>query len=117
MRLDVADEAQVKQVVDQVVAELGRIDILVNNAGINTLKHRVTLDAFPKAEWDRIIAVDLTGLYLVSQAVTRQMLAQRPAGGRVINIASVAGFGAAPPAVRLYRRQSRGGQPHQDHGH
>ena len=47
--------------------------VLVNNAGTNTLHHRVTLDEFPRAEWDRILAVDLTGLYVVSQAAARAM--------------------------------------------
>ena len=64
----------------------------MNNAGINTLKHRVTIDEFPREEWDKILAVDLTGLYLVSKAVSRQMLLQERPGGRIINIASVGGL-------------------------
>jgi len=90
--MDVSDEAQVNEVVGNLVAEFGRLDILVNNAGINTHKHRVTIDAFPREEWDRILAVDLTGLYLVSKACTQHMLAQPEPGGRIINIASVAGL-------------------------
>ena len=76
--------------IDQVVAEHGRLDILVNNAGINTLAHRVTLDEFPRDEWDRILAVDLTGLYEVSKAAARVMRAR--GSGRIINIASIAGL-------------------------
>ena len=70
--------------------EFGRLDILVNNAGINTLKHRVTIDEFPREEWDRILAVDLTGLYEVSQAAARVMRKQK--SGRIINIASIVGL-------------------------
>ena len=68
----------------------GKIDILVNNAGVNTLQHRVTIDQFPREEWDRIVEVDLTGLYVVSRAVAGHMRQQR--WGRIINIASVVGL-------------------------
>ena len=81
---------EITAVIDQVVAEHGRLDILVNNAGINTLAHRVTLDEFPREEWDRILAVDLTGLYEVSKAAARAMRAR--GSGRIINIASIAGL-------------------------
>src|SRR6478672_5796757 len=50
--LDVTDSTQIDAVVDRVVRECGRLDILVNNAGVNTLAHRVTIDYFPKDEWD-----------------------------------------------------------------
>ena len=58
----------------------GQLDILVNNAGINTMAHRVTIDEFPRDEWDRILAVDLTGLYEVSKAAARVMRAEARAG-------------------------------------
>jgi len=90
MTLNVTDEAQVEQVTADIVRKFGRIDILVNNAGVNTMAHRVTIDAFPKSEWDRLINVDLTGLYLVSKSVTRVMKEQR--SGRVVNISSVVGL-------------------------
>ena len=59
--------------------EFGRLDILVNNAGVNTLHHRVPIDQFPRSEWDRIVQVDLTGLYLVSKAycATRSTVGSR----------------------------------------
>jgi NAD(P)-dependent dehydrogenase (short-subunit alcohol dehydrogenase family) len=88
--MDVTDEAQIQAVTDAIVRECGRIDILVNNAGVNTLAHRVPIDQFPRQEWDRIVGVDLTGLYLVSKAVTAIMRRQR--SGRIINIASIAGL-------------------------
>lgn len=88
--MNVTDPEQIDSVIGQVVQEFGRIDILVNNAGINTLKHRVTIDEFPKSEWDRILAVDLNGVFQVSQVASRVMRAQ--GAGRIINIASIAGL-------------------------
>jgi len=90
MEMDVTDEAQVRAVTEAIVRQHGRVDILVNNAGVNTLAHRVSIDQFPRDEWERILEVDLTGLYLVSKAVAGVMRSQR--SGRIINIASVAGL-------------------------
>lgn len=88
--MDVTNESQIQTVVENIVGEWGRIDILVNNAGVNTLAHRVPIDQFPRDEWDRIVGVDLNGLYLVSKAVGPVMRRQR--SGRIINIASIAGL-------------------------
>jgi 3-oxoacyl-[acyl-carrier protein] reductase len=88
--LDVTKPQEIETVIDKVVSQHGRLDILVNNAGVNTLVHRVTLDEFPREEWDRILAVDLTGLYEMSKAAAKAMRAQ--GSGRIINIASIAGL-------------------------
>lgn len=88
--MDVSDAAQVERGMARVIERFGRLDILVNNAGINTFHHRVTIDLFPTEEWDRLIKVDLTGLYLVSKAAARVMREQ--GRGRIINVASVAGL-------------------------
>jgi NAD(P)-dependent dehydrogenase (short-subunit alcohol dehydrogenase family) len=90
MHLDVADPAEVEAVAGEIVRRFGRIDILVNNAGINTLEHRVPIDQFPREEWERIVRVDMTGLYLVSRAVAGAMRSQKY--GRIVNIASVVGL-------------------------
>jgi NAD(P)-dependent dehydrogenase (short-subunit alcohol dehydrogenase family) len=90
MRMDVTAEPEVREVIHQTVANFGRLDILVNNAGVNTLDHRVTIDEFPREEWDRIIEVDLNGLYEVSRAGARVMKEQ--GAGRIINISSIAGL-------------------------
>ncbi len=82
--------ADIAEAVERVVDECGRFDILVNNAGVNTMAHRVTIDEFPRAEWDRILAVDLTGLYEMTRAAAAVMKRQR--SGRIINVASIAGL-------------------------
>lgn len=88
--MDVTDAAQITEAMHQIEQECGRLDILVNNAGVNTLAHRVNIDAFPRAEWDRILSVDLTGVYEVSKAAVP--LLRKAGGGRIINIASIAGL-------------------------
>jgi NAD(P)-dependent dehydrogenase (short-subunit alcohol dehydrogenase family) len=88
--LDVTNEGQAESVVGDIARSHGRLDIVINNAGVNTLAHRVPIDEFPRGEWDRILNVDLTGVYLVARAAARVMVAQ--GSGRIINIASVAGL-------------------------
>ncbi|HSQ55550.1 MAG TPA: SDR family oxidoreductase [Gemmata sp.] len=90
MRLDVTRADEIAAAVQQIVAENGRLDIVVNNAGVNTLAHRVTIDQFPREEWDRILAVDLTGVYEMSKVAAAVMRPQKT--GRIINIASIAGL-------------------------
>jgi NAD(P)-dependent dehydrogenase (short-subunit alcohol dehydrogenase family) len=89
-RLDVTDDAAVDAAIANIVERHGRLDIVVNNAGVNTAAHRVTIDQFPRREWDRLIQVDLTGLYLVSKAAAAVMVAQQR--GKIINISSVLGL-------------------------
>ncbi len=82
--MDVADEAQVKAGVQQVIAQLGKCDILINNAGMT--RDQLLL-RMKKADWDAVLATDLTGAFLTSQAVLPGMV--RAHWGRIINIASV----------------------------
>jgi NAD(P)-dependent dehydrogenase (short-subunit alcohol dehydrogenase family) len=90
MTLDVTNSAQIQDVIDRIVRDLGRLDILVNNAGINTMKARVTIDEYPREEWDPILAVDLTGVYEMSRKAAQVM--RKQGSGRIINIASIAGL-------------------------
>jgi 3-oxoacyl-[acyl-carrier protein] reductase len=87
---DIADERAIQEVVARIVRELGRVDILINNAGINTVKDRLPIDTFHREDWDRILRVDLTGVFVMSQAVIPQL--EAAGGGRIVNIASVAGL-------------------------
>jgi 3-oxoacyl-[acyl-carrier protein] reductase len=89
-RLDVTRAEEVRATIERIVSEFGKLDILVNNAGVNTMAHRVTIDQFPREEWDRILAVDITGLFEVSRAAAGPMRSQ--GSGRIINIASVVGL-------------------------
>ncbi|MGA8031762.1 MAG: SDR family oxidoreductase, partial [Casimicrobiaceae bacterium] len=81
---DVTIDDAVQRGIAEATARWGGIDILVNNAGI---QRRHPLTEFPKAEWDEIIATNLTGPYLVSQAVLPGMIARHR--GKIINIASL----------------------------
>ncbi len=85
---DVSSEADVAAMVEQVAARWGRIDILVNNAAISD--NRTILD-ITKEQWDAVIAVTLTGPFLVGRQVARQMVAQGT-GGKIVNVGSTSGF-------------------------
>src|SRR5215510_3484024 len=85
---DVASEDDIARLVKGVVAQWRRVDVLVNNAAISDNKHVLEIT---KAEWDKVIAVTLTGPFLMSQHVARQMVAQG-SGGRIVNIGSTSGF-------------------------
>ncbi len=88
--MDVTSAEQIDDVIGATLQEFGSLDILVNNAGVNTLKQRVPIDQFPIEEWNRVLAVDLTGLYLVSKAAGQVM--RKQGAGKIINIASVLGL-------------------------
>jgi 3-oxoacyl-[acyl-carrier protein] reductase len=83
---DVSDEQQVRAMVEAALAEFGRIDILVNDAGIFSQHHFVDLDV---AEWDRVISVNLRGVFLCTRFVLPGMLERK--SGKIINIASQLG--------------------------
>lgn len=87
---DVAQRADAGRMVQAAVDAWGRLDIVVNNAGITGSRQATLAHLTPDEEWDRVIAVNVTGVFRVASAAIRQMLAQE--GGTIINIASVAGF-------------------------
>jgi 3-oxoacyl-[acyl-carrier protein] reductase len=84
--LDVTDDSAIDRVVSGAIAKHGRIDILVNNAGIARDQLMMRMK---RADWDAVIATNLTAAYSCSQAVLRPMIKQR--GGRIIAISSVVG--------------------------
>ena len=90
--LDVTDPGQVEAVVTAVEADLGPVDVLVNNAGIG--ERAGFLDLSLEA-WRQVMDVNLTGVFLCSQAVARRMVASQR-GGAIVSVASVAGLTAVP---------------------
>ncbi len=91
---DVTDPEQVEATVARTLEELGRIDVLVNNAG--TVWGDSPED-IPLKGWQKVVDVNLTGVFLCSQAAGREMIAR--GGGKIVNIASVAGLRGGPPEV------------------
>jgi len=90
--VDVADEAAVKTVVAATLGELGRLDILVNNAGVGGPTLRVV--DMERADWDRTLAVNVTGAFLCSKHAVPHMVARK--SGRIVNITSIAGLMGYP---------------------
>lgn len=84
-RLDVTAAGQVEQVIDQVVAEHGRLDVLINNAGVDVT---APIEDLAVADWDRIIGVNLRGPFLMSRKALGVM--RRQGSGHIVNIVSTA---------------------------
>jgi len=91
VKVDVSKKEDVDQMVKKTLDAFKRIDILVNNAGTEKIAPSIELS---EADWDRVIDVNLKGEFLCSQAVGREMIKQKR--GKIINIASTAGYRAMP---------------------
>jgi len=89
---DVTDVDQWKVVVEHVLAEAGRIDVLVNNAGV---LHWATMTETTLDAWNRVVAINQTGVFLGMQAVAPAMKAQQ--SGNIVNISSVAAYSGSGP--------------------
>ena len=89
--LDVTDCSSIEDFVNSLAAEQGGIDILVNNAGIMFEK---TLDEQSEADWDRMMAVNLKGPFLMAKHVSPWMVAR--GGGAIVNVGSVEGIACNP---------------------
>ena len=102
--LDVCDEASVERAVAAVVERFGRIDILVNNAGDVNRKSVMELD---RADWERVMAINLTGPFLCTKHAARRMKAQGK--GKIINVASVYGLTAPSKGLQVAYTASKHG--------
>jgi meso-butanediol dehydrogenase/(S,S)-butanediol dehydrogenase/diacetyl reductase len=91
LRVDVTDEGSVRDLVHDVIERHGRLDILVNNAGVSRSLPFVDID---EAEWDRVFAVNVKGVYLACRAVVPHMMQRRY--GKIVNISSLVGKEAIP---------------------
>ncbi len=86
---DLADKAQVANLIDQAIATLGRLDILVNNAGLT--KDNLFM-VMKDEQWDEVIAVNLTSTFMLMRAAARAMMRAKTGYGRIVNISSVSGI-------------------------
>ncbi|MCM3244234.1 SDR family oxidoreductase [Cytobacillus oceanisediminis] len=91
---DISKPEDVHKVVDRTVKEFGTIDILVNNSGATW---GAPAEEMPLEAWRKVINVNVTGTFLMSQAAGKIMIEQK--SGKIINIASVAGLGGTDPRV------------------
>src|SRR5262245_46140703 len=94
---DVTDPGQWRAVVDRILGDHGHIDVLINNAGI---LHWATMTETELDAWNRVVAINQTGVLLGMQEAAAPMKQQR--AGSIINISSTAGFGRSAPWL-LYR--------------
>lgn len=85
---NVSSESDIESLVKDVVSQWGRVDILVNNAAISDNKNILEIT---KEDWDKVIAVTLTGPFLMSKYVAAQIVKQGSAG-KIVNVGSTSGF-------------------------
>ncbi|MFH1486614.1 MAG: SDR family NAD(P)-dependent oxidoreductase [Chloroflexota bacterium] len=90
LNFDIRSEEQVSEAVARVMKHFGKIDILVNNAGAAPGGDRVATTELPRVEWDRVLAINLTGTFMVSKVVAKEMV-RAGRGGKIIIVSSVAG--------------------------
>lgn len=100
---DVSDSHQVEDMVNQAVSTFGKIDILVNNAGIGPSPKSIT--DISEKEWDKVLAVNLKGVFLCSKAVVPHM--KEKSYGKIINISSMGAI--APPGPNSHYSAAKAG--------
>jgi NAD(P)-dependent dehydrogenase (short-subunit alcohol dehydrogenase family) len=94
---DVTDEDSVEGLFGQVRSSLGRVDLLFNNAGVSLPP--TPLAEVSRAEWDRVVATNLTGTFLCTREAFRVMRDQDPQGGRIINNGSISAMAPRPQSA------------------
>ena len=94
---DVTRPESVEALFDVVVARAGRVDVLINNAGV--FGRPAPVEDVGHADWSAVVQTNLTGAFLCAQAAFRQMIRQRPQGGRIVNNGSLSAHVPRPNAV------------------
>ncbi len=94
LHADVSDDSQVRAMLAEVAAKFGRLDVLINNAGTTTVIMPKDMDAISVEEWDRIFAVNVRGLFLVTRACLP--LLRKSARASIVNTASIVGLRPGP---------------------
>jgi 3-oxoacyl-[acyl-carrier protein] reductase len=94
---DVADDVQVRAMLDQCQREFGRLDVLVNNAAVTYFIPHADMEALTEDKWDRILAVNLKGPFFVCRAAVPLM--RSGGGGAIVNVASVAGLAGSGSSI------------------
>lgn len=106
MATDVSDEASAEAMTRRAADAFGALDILVNNAGVYATLKRMPFYEIAVEDWDRVMAVNLRGVFLCAKYAARQMIAAGR-GGRIINIASATVFSGSP--LWMHYVASKGG--------
>ena len=94
---DCAVEEDIRRLADETLERMGRIDILVNNAGASW---GAPAQDHPVAAWDKVMNLNIRGYFILSQHVAKRWMIDN-GGGRIINIASIAGLGGNPPGMQM----------------
>jgi NAD(P)-dependent dehydrogenase (short-subunit alcohol dehydrogenase family) len=97
IRADVSDAVSVEGLFAQIERRFGRLDLLFNNAGVSAKP--VALEDLAVEEWDRVIATNVRGVFLCTQAAFKLMKSQQPRGGRIINNGSVSAVTPRPHLI------------------
>jgi len=96
MALDVSSAQQVKQVIDEVMAEYGRLDVIVNNAGVGNKKMVYTAE-HSLDDWDRVLSINQNGVFYCMKYALQHM--DKQGFGNIVNVASLAGLKASGKCI------------------
>ena len=94
---DVTDEVSVKKLFTEIEKKFGRLDLLFNNAG--TVAPAVEIDQLALSDWNKVVDVNLTGVFLCTREAFAIMRNQNPQGGRIINNGSVSSYAPRPLSI------------------
>lgn len=97
MSADVTDEVSVKKLFEGIKNKFGRLDLLFNNAGIGA--PAVEIDQLTLSDWNKVVQVNLTGVFLCTREAFGMMRSQNPQGGRIINNGSVSAYMPRPLSI------------------